>query len=309
MSNQWLRKVGLIVSSGDKGLDLSEMRIRFRTQNADVNAPNTAWIRVYNLSDSTANKVQKEFEQVSLQAGYQSGNFGIIFSGQIMQTKRGREDALNSYVEIMAADGDLAHTYGFVNQSIKAGSTSQDRFNAMTKALKEKGVTVNSGASQALSPTGGVLARGKVLFGLAAPHLNTLCDTAGASWSIQNGVLQIIPTKGYRAGEAVVINAATGMVGVPEVTQDGINVQTLLNPLIAIGGRIKLDNRSLNQTTVNNPVGYPTYNSPPPMYANTNSDGIYRVLVAEHSGDTRGEEWFTDITSLSLDSSSGSTTG
>lgn len=300
MANQWIRKVGLIVTAGSKGLDLSGMRIRFKTQNADAHSPNTAWIRIYNLSDETARSVKEEFQQVSLQAGYETGNFAVIFQGQIMQPKVGRENALDSYVDITAADSDLAHTYGFISKSLKAGSSQADVLNAIGTALKDKGVTVDSSASKAVS-TGGVLARGKVLFGLAGAKLNDLSETTATSWSIQNGILQVIPKKGYKSGEAVVISEATGMVGVPEATQEGIKVKTLLNPLISIGGRIQVETKSITQTTVKNSVGYPNYKSPPPMYASTNKKEIYRVIVAEHSGDTRGQEWHTEITALSLD--------
>jgi hypothetical protein len=301
MPDQWIRKVGLLVSSGDSGLDLSQMRIRFKTQNAESGVPNTAWIRVYNLKEETANRFRKEFQDVSLQAGYEGGKFGVIFSGQIMQTKIGREDNLDSYVDIMAADADLAHSFGFVSKSLAAKSSRSDVLNAITGALQDKNVTVDKDATQSLTPTGGVLARGKVLWGLAAPMLTGLTETAGASWSIQNGVLQIVPTKGYKDGEAVKLNSATGMIGVPEATQDGVHVRTLLNPLIAIGGRIQIDNKSINQTSVIKPSGYPNFKTPPPMYASTTNDGYYRVLVCEHSGDIRGQEWYSDITCLTLD--------
>ena len=83
---QWIRKVGLVVSNGpgSDGIDLSNMRIKFRTFQADLpSTPNHVEIRIYNLSDDTANKVQKEFTSVHLDAGYEGGSYGVIFDGTI----------------------------------------------------------------------------------------------------------------------------------------------------------------------------------------------------------------------------------
>lgn len=301
MANQWLRKIGLVVTKGDKGLDLSAMRIKFRTQSMQADAPNTAWIRVYNLKDDTANSIRDEFQDVSLQAGYEGGNFAVVFSGQIMQVKKGRESSIDSYVDIMAADALAAHTFGYVSKSLASASPS-DQANTIQAALKDKGVTLAPDALKVLSAspaTGGVLPRGKVLWGLAGALINQLADSTATTWSIQNGVLQFIPRNGYKAGEAVVINSQTGMVGIPEATEQGIEVKTLLNPLIGCGGRVQIDNAAINQTSVNGAM-YPRYGSLP-LYARTTDDGYYRVLVAEHSGDTRETEWYTSITALALD--------
>jgi hypothetical protein len=34
------------------------------------------------------------------------------------------------------------------------------------------------------------------------------------------------------------------------------------------------------------------------------NDGFYRVLVAEHVGETRGNDWYTELTFLDVDISS-----
>jgi hypothetical protein len=51
--------------------------------------------------------------------------------------------------------------------------------------------------------------------------------------------------------------------------------------------------------------GFPGYKSQ--YYAATvANDGLYRVIVAEHSGDTRGtgNDWYTELTCLDIDPSS-----
>ena len=104
---QWLRACSLIVAdSSDQGLDLSELRIVFDVRKGETETPNSAEIRVYNLSEATMSRMRREFTRVILQAGYRS-NYGIIFDGNIRQTLQGRENGTDTYIEIIAADGDL----------------------------------------------------------------------------------------------------------------------------------------------------------------------------------------------------------
>ena len=50
----------------------------------------------------------KKNPAVMLQAGYENGAYGIIFSGTILRIRTGRESATDTFLEIMAADGDIA---------------------------------------------------------------------------------------------------------------------------------------------------------------------------------------------------------
>jgi hypothetical protein len=43
----------------------------------------------------------------------------------------------------------------------------------------------------------------------------------------------------------VVLTADTRLIGMPTQTMDGIMVKCLLNPLLLVNGRIKLDNASI----------------------------------------------------------------
>jgi hypothetical protein len=140
-----------------------------------------------------------------------------------------------------------------------------------------------------------------VLFGLVRDQLSTLTESQLATWSIQNGKVTVVPLTGYLPGDAVKINSRTGLVGVPEATQAGIELRVLLNPYIRIGTRVQLNQAEINTTTVR-AQGFPAY-SDISFYASTATDGIYRVLVAEHSGDTRGQEWYTKLVCLAIDSS------
>lgn len=303
-TEQWIRKVGLIVSTGTKGLDLSNMRIKFQVFAPDADAPPTAIIRVFNLATNTAKTVQKEFQTVTLQAGYERGNYGIIFQGTIKQFRRGRESATETFLDIMAADGDEAYNFAVLNKTIAAGSDVRARQDAIFQATSPQGLT--RGNIPADLVTGGTLPRGKVMFGLAREQLSIMSKTANATWSIQNGKVNIIPLTGYLDGQAVVLNSRTGMIGVPEATNNGVEVVCLINPLLRVGGRVHIDNQSINTLTIRDQGGFPRYSSMT-FPADVSADGFYRILVIEHRGDNRANEWFSSLTCLSVDPSAAPT--
>ena len=303
MTTQFLRKCSLIVyNPGDtttvnNGLDLSELRIRFKISQSDIQTPNTAMIRVYNLSDKTEKRIKGEFQRVALQAGYQEGQFGVIFDGTVKQVMFGHESAVDSYADIFGADGDLAYTASVVNASQAAGATPKDKLSVIAKSM---GLSI--GYSPDLPPT--ATARGSVQYGLARDYMRQFAEQHSCSWSIQNGKLVLIPLNSYLPGEAVVLNSQTGLIGFPQQTPGGIYVRCLLNPKIAIGGLIQIDNKAINQGLV--PVSAYTsgrLEQIPGQIAKISDDGFYKALVIEHSGDTRGQEWYTDLTCLAVDKS------
>lgn len=291
--DQYLRRVSLIVAgTADEGLELSALRIKFQVRQADVQTPNRASIRIYNLSSDTAQRIQKEFTRVVLQCGYEGGAFGVLFSGTITQVRRGRENPTDTYLDIFAADGDEALNFAIISASVTAGSTFKDRYDALAKAMEAKGVK----PGQSPATDGQALPRGKAMYGMVRDHLRVLAGSNDCSYSIQNGELVMLPLAGFKPGEAVVLSAATGMIGLPEQTDEGIKVRCLINPQLFIGSQLKIDQSSVQQAQL--PQGYkpdPLQLAPP----NVSTDGLYKIYVIDHSGDTRAEEWYSEITCLS----------
>ncbi|WP_446902990.1 phage protein [Burkholderia sp. YIM B11467] len=297
MATQFGRKVSLIIGpdAGD-ALELSGLRIVFRVQRGDLQTPNSARIRVYNVSDNTAQRAAAEFTRVVLQAGYE-GNYGIIFDGSIIQVRRGRESPTDTYIDITAADGDMAYNFAVVNTTLAAGSTHADVVDACLKAMGKFGVTAGYIADMPSNP----MPRGQVLFGMARDHLETVARSTQTLWSIQDGQLQIVPETSYVPGEIPVINAKTGMVGLPEQTQNGITVRMLLNPAVKIGRLIQLDNSSIQRYEFSLQTDQQAENRRIALQNQVNGDGFYYVMSNELWGDTRGNDWYTEVICLSVD--------
>lgn len=289
MAQQYLRKASLVVEMAGNGadtlLDLSEMHFTFKTEAWTISAPKNIQLRIYNLKAETAKSITQDGAKIFLSAGYE-GNNGSIFVGEIVQIRTGRENGTDTYLDITAVDGDGVYNYSVVNISVAAGADVIGRVGAIAKAAG-----INKGVVQ-VQPDGAKLHRGRVYFGLARDHLDSLCGTIGADWSLNNGDLEVIAQNAYKAGDVPLLTTATGMIGVPEQMEEGISIRVLLNPNIEINKLVQIDNKSLQQfgfgvdLDSQSKIGF----QPP-----TSADGKYKVLYVTHTGDTRGTDWYTDI--------------
>jgi hypothetical protein len=315
---QFGRKAALIVSgSNGDGLDLSELRFTFTIRQSDEESPNTAVIRVYNLADETVRKISGEFTHVTIQAGYES-SYGVIFNGTIKQFYKGRENARDSFLEIRAGTGDIEYNFGLTQQTLASNSTAAREVADAIAA--NMGLKIGYFPSDAeLGYLAGIKPRGKVLFGHGRIAMRNLAASLGSTWHIDNdGKVNVIPLRGYMPGEVVELNSFTGMVGVPEQTDQGVRVRCLLNPKLKIGRLVKINNGEINQLLQadlradgsfvdrNLPQGQLPFDRRAglQMPADVAADGYYRLYVVEFSGDTRGQDWYSEIICLAVDKSS-----
>lgn len=288
----YLRRCSLVVGGDGQGLELGEMRVVFQTHHADYETPNHADIRVYNLAEETARRIKREFTSVVLQAGY-GDTLGVIFSGQVRQVRLGRENGADTYLDILASDGDRAYNYATVNTTLAAGATAKDQMRAAQDAMAAQGVDAGE-LPELVAP---ILPRGRVMYGMARRHMRDAAEATGSSWSIQDGKSQVVSVQGYLPGEAVILTSATGLIGQPEQTNEGIKVRSLLNPRFRVGGRIRLDNSSIKEYRTEIKVG--AFNKAPRL----DDDGLYRILAIDHRGDTRGGDWYADLICVGIDAS------
>jgi hypothetical protein len=304
---QFGRAYKLIVSNNVVELDLSALHFKFLVKSMDIPTPNTLSVRVYNLTPTTSARIRVgEFSKVTLSAGYQAGvNYGQIFTGDIKHVHIGRERNVDNYVEILAGDGDSLYNFGLNNTTVGAGASPADVFNVVSQAVTQFGVDIDDHAADVFNKMGGILPRGAVISGLFRTEMSGLCRTADARWSIQQGRLIVVPNTGCLQSPIVKLNSKTGLIGVPEATDNGINIRMLLNGNLQIAGRVQVNEGDINAQIVQQQ----SYPNPGDVYfpAQVTTDGVYRVVVLNHSGDTRGQEWYTDIVGLSLDAPTNTT--
>jgi len=294
MTTNWMRKCSLIVANdAGEGLELSGLKISFNISRPDISYPATAMFKIYNLSRNTNSRIrQNEFTQIKFVAGYQD-NFGLIFSGQIQYSYSGRENPTDTYVVIQAADSDQAHNFAVMNTTLAAGYTQQDVHTALMKPIGVYDIV--AGATPEFATT--KAPRGKPMFGMHRDEVSSLAAQCKATWRYENGRLQMVPENAYLA-DAIVLNAQTGLIGMPEQTiNGGINVKCLINPNIQLDTLIRLDNKSINQVGLSNQdiATGSTAGASVQQPAVLDMDGDYIVKNIAYYGDTRGNVWYQDM--------------
>ncbi|HSS39038.1 MAG TPA: hypothetical protein VLT58_09740 [Polyangia bacterium] len=305
-TRQYLRVCQVITGKNGSGLQVEGLRVEFTITKTIGRAPNTAKIKIYNLSQATEGQIKGEFDEVLLNAGYQGASL-LIFRGNIRHADAYR-DGVNRILELDCADGDKDFRKAIVNTTLAKGTTTAQVVDHVIQQFETTTRGTIILASKARP-------RGLVLCGMARDVLDRVASEQDAHWSIQDGALHIVPVDKTLPSEAIVINSGTGMLGAPVRDDKGIKVRCLLNPRIKVNGKIWLDNNDFRDQVAKTKTTYPGA-KPPKKSAKTkrsgtlarlDPDGIYKCFRVDHEGDTRGEKWETTIMCVALDAAIPST--
>ncbi len=307
MSRNWLRSCSLSLTGTRKSRTImgggpADLRITFTIAASTIQSPNQGRFSIYNPNADTVAQFQNtEFKSLQFSAGYQD-NVGLIYKGDIKQSVYGKENATDTVLTIYCADGQLGYQAARVSKTLAAGWTPKDKAQVALDALAPFGITlgtVNVDLSQPKYP------RGRPFIGMARDLLRQVTLSAGAVWSIQNGQVQIIDHKKPVPGSALVLNSRTGMISIPTQTEDGIIVQSLLNPVLKVNTHVQIAQDAINQAERDNGL---TAQGRDVNEKNTNlsytgkiaEDGLYRVVFLQRDGDTRGIEWTDTATCIAI---------
>jgi hypothetical protein len=291
MARQWLRHCKLTVEGRDGGFDLSAFRIRFRVKRNNLRTPNYAEVIVTNLKPETERAIQKAGADkvLTIEGGYEE-NPGIIFKGQIMQAARGRESAVDTYLHLVARDGGQAYDYATVNRTLSAGSTYKDQVEEAVRAMEPYGVKLGFVADLGSRRA----PRAVVMFGMARDLLDDVAKATSTRWSIQNGQLEVVKETGDRPEGPVEINSSTGMVGRPTETLGGVEVVCLMNPRLHPDYRIRIDQSRVNELQLSGNAFNDQAGDQIRELIRA-ADGVYKIFAMQHTGDTRGNDWYTEL--------------
>lgn len=236
---QYLRRV-IATFTGDGGTyRVTDLKISFEVSKTITGTPNEATIKIWNMAGGNRSRIGKEFDRVNLQAGYEkAGNIGIIFDGHIRQAEHEREDT-DIVTTIKCGDGDKAKRKGMISKTFPAKTKPKD----MVKEILKKMPDVAQGEWKGLDDLA-EYKRPVTMCGPCSRELDKIGRTHKLFWSVQDGALEIIPKDGNLQDE-VLISKATGMVGVPSITDNGVKVTTLLNPQLRCNRMVKVESQIL----------------------------------------------------------------
>jgi hypothetical protein len=305
----WLRAWSLNVGSyAVDGSDPNALRVTFSIEQRTAQTPGKALFRIWNPSPSTVGTLQgmaptdalsTNGPSVTFSAGYED-NIGVVFSGQLHQVISGHENAVDSYVDIYAADGRVAQNVAAMSQTLAKGHTHQDRLQAAVTAMGPYGVTMGNSNVDLSSPT---FPRAYVMSGMARDVIRQVAKDFQSLWFILNGQVNLFDPTQPGANGTVNLDPSTGLVGWPKQTTQGITTTSLINPALMPGCQITLDPSLI--------IGAPANtnfqdSSGAAATANQELDqmrlsaGTYNVFALNRRGDSRGQDWYDEALSIGI---------
>lgn len=276
--SQFKRKYRLIVNrKSGGGIDVSALRCLFSCEKAMTATPNFSQITIYNLNQDTISSIQAG-DTVVLEAGYEGGNFGMIFTGQIVQPYTQKEGGTDIALVLLVQDGDEYLNSAFTAETVGKNATQADIVKICTRQGASTGLI-----TEELPKTR--LARGKVLFGKSAAYVKKIAMRSKGQFYVEDGKVNIVAASDYDESTAVELNPSTGLIGIPSQTDDGVSGQCLINPSIKLNTLLYINSSLVTSKKVSTTDVSATTKA-------VNADGVYRVVKLTYEGDTRGDAWY-----------------
>lgn len=305
MSEQWMRQCRLTVQvdgNQPQALDLSDFHIYFHISQPTTETPKAAEIYIYNLSKATMDKLcgendQKVSSKVILEVGYESSGLEILFKGEVFQYRRGRDNQVDTWLCILAVSGKVVKTEKTVGISIPAGTSVDETKNILLKEYEKAGLQL--GYTPELSDQKFI--RGQVIFGSLDLNMQQFSKDNDLAYTLSDEEIHMRIVDKYTIEPLHILTAKTGVVGMPQLTTDGLKVTCLLNPKLKWGGRVQVDMTNMQTESYDIAYGQAGVDQPfknPNLASGVN--GMFIICSSEHSGDNRGTDWYTSLVCIAV---------
>lgn len=262
--SQFGRQWQLDIIGESETLVINALRVAFTIDKTINEKPNPATISVWNLNRNHLNRILSgEMKKVALAVGY--GELRQIYSGDIVQAKVKRND-LDFVLELECADGFKSYTMARTVTTLNAGADDEMLLNEIRKSMPE----IDTGTIEITNQR--KLPRGRVMNADSRELLNRLAKNSNADWSVQDGQFVFLPKDKVLNEQAVLLSQQTGLINAPQQTDEGLELECLLNPALQIGGLVKVESI------------LDFFN------------GEYKIVKLVHSGDGIGGDWLSKIT-------------
>lgn len=267
-----------IITVDGERIDLSKVNVEsqrrldmsFNCFLSETSEPNTGECIIYNLSESTRNKIAAT-GKIEVFAGY-DGIYKLISVGDIV-TVNNRKPGTDWQTQISWGDGIRQYLDVNFRRSYKEGVGLKDIFNDVFKSI---GLAVDSITDELEDITNGGLS----LTGKAKDILNKLTKDFGLTWSIQDEEVRVVQAGQPIDEFVIIISPETGLLEFPQVSEKGIDFISQLNPDLRPNKLV--DIRSAQTTIVQTPKK-PT--------SATTANGINIVQTVRFIGDNFGGQF------------------
>lgn len=251
------------------------MNIEISIEHDITRNPNKAEIRIYNLSPENQLIVEAEGSNIEVYGGYKNLEdeyFGLLFIGKTRRASTVSQDA-DTITTIWAGDADDAFKYSKLRQTFPAGGNDPATISeALAAEFEARGVLIGD-----IRIEGPPDERATTIDRPVRLELDDLCRRYNCHWTIHNNEFYLWPKEEPIETQPVLqLTSETGLIGVPEPTENGVRIKTLMIHEIRPGFLIEL------KTTK-------------PLGKDRDIDGFYRVEHLNFTGSTMGSRWIADI--------------
>lgn len=281
MPLQYKRKYELLVGDESTGVRITDLRISFEVSKDLTGYPNLAKINIYNLKQETRARIEKEFDRIILNAGYEN-NIKLLFNGEIRNVTHLKQ-GVDTVTTIFAHDGAKDFDSSKINATFREGTSVSQLVKSVISTFKETSVGELSG----LNNLGDKL-QGITLSGSSKDVLDQLAEENNFEWSITDGIINVVK-KDEALNRIANITSASGMIGSPTITEIGADVKILLNPELIPNGKINIVSLTSKVS-----LGNLLFRD----IKKTIGEGVYKIQKITHIGDTHTNEWSSDIVGI-----------
>ena len=261
------------------------LKISFSIEKDLSQNTNKATLSLWNLKDETRAKFEQPDTKIEIYAGYKDNGGPLkIFSGNVIMGNS-KDEGRDVKTEIRLADGRVALRDSVLSLSYPPGASAGS---VISHIAAEMGLPLVYGKGVVPS----AYPDGYSFVGNAPDALDEICAGQGFSWSVQNGILQVILAGSVLANQGLVFSASSGLLGTPsrivkasprenldneerksrrkskkETPEEkaGWEIDTLLFPTVNPGDAVKLESQTVT--------------------------GWFRVEKAQHTGTSYGGDW------------------
>lgn len=293
-NNNYLRKWKILASASVDGknisYDLSDLRCTFQVKLQCTSPMTECTLEVYNLNNTTANRLLKSGFNVQLYAGYQNSRYGKIFDGDVIQSFRNYHEGINDVLQILALSGNRILNNNWVSTSLTDGQTQNELLDTISK---NKNITIKKSKEiqQKLNST--KYPRGQVIFKQVSDIIENATNNINAITQVtKENVLELKSFMESVQGQIkpLDLNYTNGLIGSPIYSEQGITITSLLDSRIRPLCLLKVNNQLIERSYGNiNQMGIVEQDR-----RLIDPDGEYRIMSVTHSGDTYGDLWQTE---------------
>ena len=260
-----------------------DLRLGFKVSKSIVGEPDLAELNIYNLSKASLGRISDKNSKVVLEVGYLNSPLERLFVGDLRNiiTVRSSVDKIST---IYAGNAQRVFDSARFTGAFSKGTPLRQILQALAEVMPEVELGSLDAVNSEASNLSGVSYAGSV-----KTILDTLGMQHGFNWAITDNVLRLFPSnKAIReqSRQVVVVSPSSGMIGAPTITEIGADVTTLLSTDVIPNGLVKIESAT------------PRLNLGNLFYREVNrdlGDGLYKVNKVTHIGDTRANDWKSDI--------------